>query len=637
MGTSLARYCIALAAGCLSAAMLATPAKGAEADWQGFLRRDAFESIEISPDGKHLATAERNAEGTVVVIRDTRTLQEKLRFDPGELGEVAVLRWLDDDRLVIGANRADSRYRVALAAPALYVVGRDGRSKERMPANFLATIEGDPDHLLVTSCTRWVKGGCIDEVKRAEVGHTKYLGETVISAPDAKSGLIADQHGQVRFAISWNDSSQSRLHVHRNKNDGWQLVNDAAATGVDSIPLGLDEDGSHAYLLTERKRGTSIIERYAIADGKRQDVYADKASDPLWPIYSLDGNVPLGAYYEATRPRPVIWNTSHPDVAAVKQILGAFPQKMVRIASATKDGNLVVVRIGSDQDPGSYYLFDRAAKKASLLTRARPWLAKKTLPTTEPFVLKARDGVTLHGLITLPANTASVGLPMVVVPHGGPYEVTETQGYDAEAALLASQGYAVLRVNFRGSGGYGRDFVELGYMQWGRAMQDDVTDATRWAIEQGYADPKRVCLYGSSYGGYAALMGAVREPGLYRCVAGYAAPYDLAKMYKWGSIRRSDLGLKYLERVIGKDKAELGARSPSLQAASIKIPVLLAHGKLDARVGIEHSRTMAKAMRKAGADVDLVEYPNEGHGLAIEADKVDFYTRLLAFLKQHTQ
>jgi len=224
---------------------------------------------------------------------------------------------------------------------------------------------------------------------------------------------------------------------------------------------------------------------------------------------------------------------------------------------------------------------------------------------------------------------------MVVLVHGGPYEVTETWGYDAEAALIAENGYAVLRVNFRGSGGYGNAFVEKGFRQWGRAMQDDLTDATRWAIQQGHADPGKVCIYGMSYGGYAALMGAVREPGLYRCVAGYAAPYDLAKMYKWGSIRRSDLGLEYLERVLGKDKQELAAYSPAQRADAIKVPVLLAHGRLDARVDVRHSQQLAKAMRKAGTPVELVEYPNEGHGLAIDADREDFYARLLAFLDAH--
>jgi len=174
-------------------------------------------------------------------------------------------------------------------------------------------------------------------------------------------------------------------------------------------------------------------------------------------------------------------------------------------------------------------------------------------------------------------------------------------------------------------------------MQWGRAMQDDITDATKWAIAQGIAAPDRVCLYGWSYGGYAALMGGVREPDLYRCVVGGAGPYDHAKMYKWGSIRRTDLGLEYLEKVIGKDQKVLAERSPVKNAASIEAPVFIVHGRLDGRVDAAHAKRMVKALREAGVEVEFQEYVHAGHGLNLAADETDFYTRLLAFLGKHTQ
>lgn len=616
-------------------AAFAAPAHAQARDWREFLRRDAIEAIEISPDGKHIAIAQRTEQGTDVSIREVSTLQETQRFDPGNLGEIALLRWVDDERLLIGANRADTRYRIALVEPALYVVSRDGRTKDRMPVNYLASIVDDPEHLLVTRCGKYADGGCIDEVRKVQLGHTSKTGELVIAAPDGRSSLIADQHGNVRFALAWDKESRSKLQVHRGNQEGWSVVNDASVSGVDSIPLGVDATGANAYLLTERKEGTSIVERYSIADGKREQVYADPDVDPIWAIRSLDGSAVIGAYFDPTRPRAVLWDAGHPDVPALRQILGAFPGKLVAVTSASRDRNLAVVHVSADDNPGEYYLFDRAARRATLLARSQPWMQGRSLPHSQAITLQARDGLPLHGLLTLPPGGARKALPMVVLVHGGPYEVTETWGYDAESALLADHGYAVLRVNFRGSGGYGNAFIEKGFRQWGRAMQDDVSDATRWAIQQGYADGAKVCIYGMSYGGYAALMGAVREPALYRCVAGYAAPYDLAKMYKWGSIRRSDLGLEYLERVLGKDKEELAAHSPAQRADAIKVPVLLAHGRLDARVDVRHSQQLAKALRKAGTPIELVEYPNEGHGLAIDADREDFYAKLLAFFDRH--
>ena len=347
----------------------------AQADWRDHLRRGTIETIKLSPDGNHLAIAERDNSRTMVVIRDRRSLQELVRFNPGALGEVGILKWIDNDRLVIGASRADTRYRIALIEPALYIVGRDGRSKAKMPANFLATIDGDPEHLLVTRYSCAGGDGCIDEVRKVKVGHTTKTGELVIAAPDARSELVTDRKGEVRFAISWNDESQSRLHVHRSSGEGWTLVNDAAVSGVDSTPLGIDADGRHAFLLTERKQGTSMVQRYAIADGQRSDVYADAVSDPIWMIMSLDGNVAVGAYFDPVRPRPVLWDASHPDIPALRQILAAFPGKLVRVVSASADRNLVVVDVSSDTQPGDFYLFDRAARQASLLAHSMPWLA----------------------------------------------------------------------------------------------------------------------------------------------------------------------------------------------------------------------------------------------------------------------
>ncbi len=235
-------------------------------------------------------------------------------------------------------------------------------------------------------------------------------------------------------------------------------------------------------------------------------------------------------------------------------------------------------------------------------------------------------------MLTLPPKSSGKNLPMVVLPHGGPYEVMDAWGYDPEVQILAQHGYAVLQVNFRGSGGYGRQFSDRGDRQWGRAMQDDVTDATRWAIAQGVADPRRICIYGASYGGYAALMGTIREPGLYRCAVGLSGVFDLGKMYKWGSIRRSDFGQIYLKRVLGEDKAELAANSPAKLADKITVPVLLAHGTRDARVDIKQAQLMKHELNRLRMPVELIEYPATGHTIMIEAHRLDFYARLLAFL-----
>jgi dipeptidyl aminopeptidase/acylaminoacyl peptidase len=307
----------------------------------------------------------------------------------------------------------------------------------------------------------------------------------------------------------------------------------------------------------------------------------------------------------------------------------------VHISSASKDRNLLVLNVSSDRDPGAWYLFDRGARKASALARSYPAIDPARQASTRPFVLTARDGLELHGLLTLPPGSAGKKLPLVVMPHGGPYWVRDVWGYDPELQILGQHGYAVLQLNFRGSGGYGLQFIEKGLRQWGRAMQDDLSDATRWAISQGVADPGRICIYGASYGGYAALMGPIREPGLYRCAASFAGPTNLETMFKWGSIRNGKLGKRYLDRALGTDKAELAARSPARHAAEIGVPVLLAHGYRDARVDVRHAHDMKSQLSKRNQPVEYVEYPETGHGLAIEKHRLDFYARLLRFLDRN--
>ena len=637
---SRARACVAalLLTGAVGAApaQTAAPANTVPA-WQAFLTRATIENVQISPDGTRLAVAERADDRTFVSIRDVKTLALINRFDPGNGGEIHTLRWLDDARFLVSANAVVKKYNVALNEPVMAIVQVDGKGRYMVPANFLATIDGDPDHLLVTQCTNWGEGGCFDAVHKVEIGHTNRMGDPIITAPDRDSRLISDRRGNVRFAASVDEQADTKLHAHVDNKAGWTLINDSETSKVDVWPIGVDGNGSSGFLQAERATGPDAVERYDFATGERTEVFRHAISDPVRYIFAFDKLTPVGAYYGATAPQAVIWNTANPDAQAIASIAAAFPGRMIAVTSTSADGSKAIVSTVGDRDPGSWYLFDRVNNKATPIARAKSWLTEANLPKNRGVVIPARDGLGLHAVLTLPPNVPERDLPMVVVPHGGPHGVVDSAMYDSEAALLATQGYAVLRVNFRGSGGYGKQFQQSGWMQWGRAMQDDITDATRWAIAQGFAAPDRICIYGWSYGGYAALMGGVREPALYRCIVGAAGPYDLAKMYKWGDIRRSDYGLDYLAKVIGKDQKVLAERSPVTSAAAIKVPVLIVHGRLDGRVDVAHARRMVKSLRAAGVDVEYQEYLKAGHGLNLDEDETDFYTRLLAFLGKHTQ
>jgi dipeptidyl aminopeptidase/acylaminoacyl peptidase len=291
------------------------------------------------------------------------------------------------------------------------------------------------------------------------------------------------------------------------------------------------------------------------------------------------------------------------------------------------------VFVYSDTSPGDYYLFDTQTKKADFVRAARSWIQPQLMRPMLPIEVTARDGLKLHGYLTRPAGEGPH--PLVVLPHGGPHGVRDVWGFDWEVQLLASRGYAELQVNFRGSEGYGMDFAAAGYGQWGASMQDDVTDATRWAIEQEIAHADRICIYGASYGGYTALMGAAREPKLYRCAIGYVGVYDLELMFKSGDIPDSRSGLAYLRKVLGEDSADLQARSPVNLADRIEVPVLLIHGKEDWRADYKQAKRMRSALESNTKPFEWMSLSREGHGVYDEETRREVYERILAFLDKH--
>ena len=250
----------------------------------------------------------------------------------------------------------------------------------------------------------------------------------------------------------------------------------------------------------------------------------------------------------------------------------------------------------------------------------------------KPVELKARDGLAMRGYLTLPPGKDERNLPLIIYPHGGPFGIYDTWGFDTDPQILAAAGYAVLQVNYRGSGNYGRSFHQSGAQQWGLTMQDDLTDATRWAIEQGIADPNRICIYGASYGAYAALMGVAKEPDLYKCAVGYIGVYDLVKLSAQDS-RVSKRMNTWTSEWMGTGE-KLGPVSPNRIANRIKVPVFLAAGGEDETAPIDQSESMEAALRKVGVPVETLYYRTEGHGFYDVEHREEYYRRLLAFLSR---
>ena len=636
---SFAAALLAASVSCFAARLDPTP----------FVRHDSFQTLEISPDGRYLAAT--------VQLEDRRTLAILRAADSKVVGGMNLGRnmdvldywWVNADRVVasvaqkIGAEDqpkptgelvamdADSGRPELLIGQRAYAEDftRIKRKKgDTVAAFMLDDLPNDDRHVLVT-VEPFVEEP-LRRVERLNVYNGKRSLVTV--APVRNAWFLTDNRGQVRYA--WGSDVDNVMQLwHRESDDAeWKRVE--LADGSDEYPIGFSADDSRVYLQVERAQGPDVVIELELATGKRRTLLEDDDVDPHHFVRRAHSREPIGAFYFDGKPRTAYFDKASPESRLQLSLEGAFAGNVVQITSTTADGNKALVFAWSDRNPGDFYLFDVGAKKADYLLSRRDWFDPEAMAEVRPIQLKSRDGLALHGLLTLPLKRGDKALPMIVVPHGGPYRMFDTWGFDAEQQYLAAAGYAVLQVNFRGSGNYGVAFYEAGQREWGGKMQDDITDATRWAIAQGIADPKRICIHGASYGGYAALMGAAREPDLYRCASGYVGIYDLELMHERGDIQERESGATYLREWIGEGESLVG-KSPARLAGQIKVPVLLAAGGEDERAPIAHTKRMEKALKTAGTPVETRYYPSEGHGFYTLEHRQEYFGQLLDFLDRH--
>lgn len=636
---------ILLAAALAVAAGIAMPAFAVDVDQ--FIKRDKFGEIKISPTGEFFATTVPLEDRTIVtVIRraDSRVVGQ---FVPTDNAHVGGIVWVSPTRIVMSMAEKDGSLERPSPTGELYAMNADGSGQDVLIgyraetgqksrraqsvlvyAVVLDTLPQDDDEILVA-----VYPAGADNFPRVERLNVKDgRRRPVVTSPVRNASFLTDSTGAVRFAWGANTDRMSKLY-HRPATGGdWVLVNDEAVSDRAEVPVGFSEDGATAFLRSEQASGPDRIVSLDIATGKRTDVASHPFADPAMLVYRNRTRVPVAVGFAEGRNTLRYLDASAPESRMYRALDAAFPDSNVYVTSTTADGKLALVTVDNDRNPGDVYLFDTASKKVDYMLSRADWIDPEVMNPQATFEFKARDGIPIRGLITRPKGSSG-RLPMVVLPHGGPFGVSDSWGFDPEVQMLASAGYAVMQVNFRGSGGYGRAFQDAGRRQWGLTMQDDVTDATKWAIEQGIADGSKICLYGASYGAYASLMGVAKEPSLYRCAAGYVGVYDLPTMFTDGDTRQSASGKGFLLDWIGV-RSEVAAQSPTRMADRITVPVFMAAGGEDQRTPIGHTEMMERALIKAGRPVETLYYPTEGHGFYKPEHQKEFYTRLLAFLSR---
>jgi dipeptidyl aminopeptidase/acylaminoacyl peptidase len=628
-----------------------------------FARLAEYETAKISPDGERIAVVMRRAGRRMLVTLDLATLElvGHVNFNPPN--EVLHFHWVGDDRLLVSLAITLGALDAPVGTGELYGVNADGsqsrllfgvragdtrhgRVRHGEPFQgghqLLSLLPQDPRNVLITRIRASGRQGLITDVAMLDVfsGRTRLMAR----APVRGARFVADTTGSVRFAVGHNAALE--LEMYHRDGSRWERVARMPFASGGLNPVGFDRDNRRVYVIDTRGdargdgRDTHAARLLDMESGEFTEVFQHPQVDFDRVLVAPDEDVAYGLRYIPGRPRYHLFDEAEPYRGIFQLAKERFPDAYLDLTSITRDGRYAVLRVETDRDPGTLYLVDVERDAIQQMLWSRRWLDPERMAAVEPIEFAARDGTLLSGYLTRPADApvnAPRPPPLVVLPHGGPHFVRDDGRFDDTVQLLAHHGYAVLQVNFRGSGGYGRAFQEAGYGQWHGLVLDDIEDGIRWATAAGHGDADRICAVGFSFGAYAAAMGAVRYPDRYRCVAGVAGVYDL-KMLLEEHRPGQAAGEAFLRAVVGTDGDALAAASPAHQASAIRAPVLLIHGVEDRRAPVEHARRMRAALEavgRSGDTVDYLEVPREGHGFYALENRVRTYERLLAFLARH--
>ena len=619
-----------------------------------FARRPKYLNVAFSPDGNRFG-ALQDIDGRANLIIGDLKARTSTRVTSFATYDVGSFQWISNKRLILRLYDAQKGL-AEQRGGGLFAINYDGsQPKELSPTaerceseqricrqtRFVRRVAGSDDEVIAAANERDIK---TDDLYRLNTLTGRKVLLTAAN-PGEVSRWVLDSQNVPRAAVS-GDEVKTQIFWYRDGADTpWKKI--ASYTGIDHrrmLPAAFDADGS-LLVFSNLDSDTFKLYDFDPTTGKTGAVVAD---DPLADVDVAQttfvapvsqGYKILGVRIEADKPKEVWFDERYAKMQALLDVsLAAGSDNEFGFL----DDGRVVVHSRSDRDAGEYLLYDPVAKQLQEVLRPRDWLKPEQMAKTNVVRYKARDGMEVPAYLTLPVGKPPSKLPLVAMIHGGPFGVRDEWGFNPDVQFLANRGYAVLQPNYRGSGGYGLKYYTAGFRQWGLAMQDDVTDGVKSLIDKGIVDPARVCIMGGSYGGYAVLMGMVKEPDMFKCGIDEAGVSDL---FWLGELAFSDFNQAdsagfdiFYAATVGdpsKDKASFEAHSPRLQAAKIKGNLMIVHAVRDQRVPFQHAEGMRDAMKAAGKSVEWVVYPDEAHGFIKYENRIDRYNKVEAFLKQN--
>jgi dipeptidyl aminopeptidase/acylaminoacyl peptidase len=598
-----------------------------------FFRNPEKGNYNLSPDGDYIAfMAPYKNRMNIFIQKIGEDGQEPKRLTMLEDRDISDYFWVNNSRIgYLRDNGGDENF-------SLFAVNIDGSNyKELTPfdnvrVEIIDALPEQDDYVIIGLNKRNPQ---VSDPYRLNV-NTGSL-EQLYENPGNITSWLTDHDGKLLIAIASDGVNTTLLYRPNEKEKFREVLTTNFKEAL--LPGFFDPKNPNViYATSNIGRDKSAAIRYDLLQKKELEVlYEDREVDVSGIGYSKKRKEPTVIYFTKDK-------TAFRFLSKEAEELREFLRKLIDkemefgITSMNKDENKFLVITYDDKTSGSYYYFDWNTKKLDKISDISPWLKREEMADMKPVSYISRDGLTIHGYLTLPKGVEAKNLPVLINPHGGPW-ARDYWGFNSEVQFLASRGYAVLQMNFRGSTGYGREFMTKSFKQWGQTMQDDITDGVQWLIRQGIADPGRIAIYGASYGGYATLAGLTKTPNLYACAIDYVGVSNLFTFMNtippyWEPFR------KMMYEMVGDptndvDNAMLQANSPVFHADKIKCPLFIAQGAKDPRVKKDESDQMVAALKKRGIEVEYMVKDDEGHGFYNEENRFDFYDAMETFLTKH--
>jgi len=597
---------------------------------EDFFRNPEKTRYQISPDGKYYSYMAPYQNRLNIFVQE-RGKEKSIRLTGETDRDIAGYFWPNSQQILfLKDDGGNENYK-------LYGVNIDGSNPvcftdfKNVRTQILDILEDIEDEVIIGLNKRDPR--VFDPYRlNIKTGKMEMLAEN----PGNIQGWIFDHAGKLRVAVAFDGVNTTILYRETEK-DKWKPV--LTTSFKDQMyPAFFTFDNKNVIATSNLGRDKTAVVEFDIANGKEIKVlYENPDYDVENVFYSRKRKVLTTATYTSWKSEKHFFDKE------VKELFDRLDKELgdyeIAITGYNKNEDVFIIRTYSDRSLGAYYIFDMNTDKIEKITDVSPWINENEMAKVYPIQYKSRDGLTINGYLTLPkgyTKETAKDLPFVINPHGGPW-ARDRWGFNSQIQFLANRGYGILQMNFRGSTGYGKKFWEISFKEWGRTMQDDITDGTKWLIEQGYADPDRIAIYGGSYGGYATLMGLVKEPELYAAGIDYVGVSNMFTFMKtippyWKPL------LDMFYEMVGNPKTDslmLREVSPVYHVDRIVAPLFVAQGRNDPRVNIDESDQIVSALESRGVDVEYMIKDNEGHGFRNEENRFDFYRAMEAFLNKH--